>query len=113
MLPVLNVARSRQVTGGMPRLHIGSISLIRTATLRGRLMRSSDDTPLTQEFISHMLGVRRTSVSLSAHALQRAGLIRYSRGHIKILSRDGLKESACECYEVVREHFDKIVPPPS
>jgi CRP-like cAMP-binding protein len=82
------------------------------------LLHSQDATesamvPLTQEFISHMLGVRRTSVSLSAHALQRAGLIRYSRGHIEILNRDGLKESACECYEVVREYVEKAVSPPS
>jgi hypothetical protein len=58
-----------------------------------------------------MLGVRRTTVSLSAHALQTAGLIRYSRGKIKIVNRDGLKESACECYEVVRGHIDRAVPP--
>jgi CRP-like cAMP-binding protein len=71
----------------------------------------SDVVPLTQEFLSHMLGVQRTSVSLCAHTLQKAGLIRYARGHIKILDRDGLKESACECYEVVREHVNKAVPP--
>jgi hypothetical protein len=50
---------------------------------------------------------------LSAHALQRAALIRYLRRHIKIFNRDGLKESACGSYEVVREHVDKAVPPPS
>jgi CRP-like cAMP-binding protein len=72
----------------------------------------SDLVPLTQEFLSHMLGVQRTSVSLCAHTLQKAGLIRYARGQIKILDRDGLKESACECYEVVREHVNKAVPPP-
>jgi CRP-like cAMP-binding protein len=82
-----------------------------------RLLLQSQDTietdvvPLTQEFLSHMLGVQRTSVSLSAHTLQKAGLIRYSRGQIKILDRSGLKESACECYEVVREHVNKAVPP--
>jgi hypothetical protein len=57
-----------------------------------------------------MLGVRRTSVSLCAHALQKAGLIQYARGRIKILDRAGLKESACDCYEVIREHVDKAVP---
>jgi CRP-like cAMP-binding protein len=80
------------------------------------LLQSQDTTetdlvPLTQEFLSHMLGVRRTTVSLSAHALQTAGLIRYRRGNIKILNRQGLKESACECYESVRGHIDKAVPP--
>jgi CRP-like cAMP-binding protein len=71
----------------------------------------SDIVPLTQEFLSHMLGVQRTSVSLCAHTLQKAGLIRYARGQITILDRSGLKESACECYEVVREQINKAVPP--
>ena len=80
------------------------------------LLQSQDITetntvPLTQEFLSHMLGVQRTSVSLSAHTLQKAGLIRYSRGVITILNREGLKETACECYEVVREYIDHAVPP--
>jgi CRP-like cAMP-binding protein len=80
------------------------------------LLQSQDTTetdivPLTQEFLSHMLGVQRTSVSLCAHTLQKAGLIRYSRGQIRILDRTGLKESACECYDVVREHINKAVPP--
>jgi hypothetical protein len=51
------------------------------------------------------------SVSLCANALQTAGLIRYSRGQIKILDRDGLKEAACECYDVIRQHVDEAVPP--
>ena len=71
----------------------------------------SDIVPLTQELLSHMLGVRRTSVSLSAHTLQKAGLIHYSRGEIKIVNRTGLKETACECYAVVREYIDDAVPP--
>jgi len=81
------------------------------------LLQSQDATetdmvPLTQEFLSHMLGVRRPSVSLCANALQKAGLIQYSRGQIKIINRDGLKDSACECYEAIRECIDKAVPPP-
>jgi len=80
--------------------------------LQSQDVTESDIVPLTQEFLSHMLGVRRTSVSLCAHALQKAGLIRYSRGEIKIVKRNGLKESACECYEVVRDHIDKAIPPP-
>jgi CRP-like cAMP-binding protein len=78
--------------------------------LQSQDMIEADVVPLTQEFLSHMLGVRRSSVSLCAHALQTAGLIQYSRGQIRILNRDGLKESACECYEVIREHVDKAVP---
>jgi CRP-like cAMP-binding protein len=79
--------------------------------LQSQDITASDIIPLTQEFLSHMLGVRRTSVSLSAHALQKAGLIRYSRGEIKIVNRAGLMETACECYEVVREYIDQAVPP--
>jgi CRP-like cAMP-binding protein len=80
------------------------------------LLQSQDTTetdtiPLTQEFLSHMLGVQRNSVSLAAHALQNSGLINYHRGEIKILDRSGLKESACECYEVIREYIDNAVPP--
>jgi CRP-like cAMP-binding protein len=70
----------------------------------------SDTIQLTQEFLSHMMGVRRSSVTLAARTLQAAGLIQYKRGAIKILDRDGLGESACECYEVVRAHSERAVP---
>jgi CRP-like cAMP-binding protein len=79
--------------------------------LQSQDMTESDVVPLTQEFLSHMLGVRRSSVSLCAHALQTAGLIQYSRGQITILNRDGLKESACECYDVIREHVEQAILP--
>ena len=59
--------------------------------------------PLTQEFLGFMLGVRRTTVTGAAKALQDAGLIRYFRGQIEILDRKGLEAAACECYEAVRE----------
>jgi Mn-dependent DtxR family transcriptional regulator len=68
------------------------------------------DIELTQEFLSHMLGVRRTSVSLSAHTLQESGLIRYSRGKIKVVDRSGLEESACECYAAIRQRIDAALP---
>lgn len=61
----------------------------------------SDELPLTQEFISNMLGTRRASVGSAATGLQTEGLIRYSRGHISILKRDELEEFACECYRAV------------
>jgi CRP-like cAMP-binding protein len=64
---------------------------------------------LTQEFLSHMLGVRRTSVTLIAHTLQKTGLIRYSRGKIEILDRRGVEECSCECYEVLRSEIDKTL----
>jgi CRP-like cAMP-binding protein len=66
--------------------------------------------PLTQEFLSQMLGVRRTTVTLVARALQAAGLIRYHRGQIMILDRKGLEETACECYDAVRRQFDRGLP---
>ena len=56
-----------------------------------------------------MLGVRRTSVSLVAGTLQQAGLIRYRRGHIHIVNADGLREAACECYETVKAHSDRLL----
>jgi CRP-like cAMP-binding protein len=65
---------------------------------------------LTQEFLAHMLGVQRSSVSLTANGLQKAGLIHYSRGKIKILDRKGVEQAACECYAVVKREMDKVVP---
>lgn len=67
----------------------------------------SNELPLTQQFLSHMLGVRRSSVTVSAGILQQAGLIRYSRGRIAILDRQGLEYTTCECYEVFRQQFLK------
>jgi len=70
----------------------------------------SDSLPLTQEFLSQMLGIRRTTVTLVARALQEAGLIRYRRGHIVILDRAGLEEVACECYQIIQhETLPKII----
>ena len=77
--------------------------------LRVRDALGSDDLALTQEFLSQMLGVRRTSVSLVANALQKAGVIKYKRGHIKILNVDGLRECACECYASVRSMSDRLM----
>lgn len=65
--------------------------------------------PLTQEFIAEMLGVRRASVSVVAATLQKAGLIRYSRGVIEVLDRTRMEESSCECYAVVREEFERLL----
>jgi Mn-dependent DtxR family transcriptional regulator len=58
----------------------------------------SESVPLTQEFLAQMLGTRRSTVTVSAGKLQKAGLIRYTRGNITILDRSKLKKAACECY---------------
>lgn len=63
----------------------------------------SDEFRLTQEFMSHMLGVRREGVNKAAGSLQRNKLISYSRGHIILLDRAGLEAVACECYLLVKE----------
>ena len=63
---------------------------------------------LTQEFLAQMLGVRRATVSLTAGALQAAGLIGYRRGAVSITDRPGLEEVACDCYRTVRAEFDRL-----
>src|SRR4249920_3384243 len=65
---------------------------------------------MTQELIANMLGVRREGVTEAAGKLQDAGLIRYSRGQITVLDRPGLEARACECYQVVRTEFDRLLP---
>jgi CRP-like cAMP-binding protein len=63
---------------------------------------------LTQEFLSHMLGVQRTSIGLIANSLQNSGIIRYSRGTVHILDDDRLRSSACECYSIVNGEYDNL-----
>jgi len=65
---------------------------------------------MTQELIANMLGVRREGVTEGALKLQKAGLIRYSRGHITILDREGLEARTCECYAVVKREYDRLLP---
>ena len=65
---------------------------------------------MTQELIANMLGVRREGVTEAAGKLQEAGLIRYSRGRITVLDRPGLEARVCECYEVVRKEFRRLLP---
>ena len=62
----------------------------------------SDDVPLTQEFLAQMLGVRRTTVTLLAQTMQNKGLIAYSRGRIRLVDREIVRQCACECYEAMR-----------
>ncbi|MHB8744301.1 MAG: Crp/Fnr family transcriptional regulator [Sulfuricaulis sp.] len=65
---------------------------------------------MTQELISTVLGVRREGVTESATKLQKAGLIRYSRGRITVLNRKGLEWRVCECYAVIQEEYDRLLP---
>lgn len=65
--------------------------------------------PLTQAYLAIMLGVRRAGVTVAAGALQEAGLITYHRGGIRVVDRAGLEDAACECYGLVRRHFDRLI----
>jgi len=69
-----------------------------------------DELVMTQELIANMLGVRREGVTESALKLQQDGLIRYARGRITVLDRDGLKKRTCECYAVVKAEYDRLLP---
>lgn len=69
----------------------------------------SDEILMTQEFISNMLGGRRESVTVAAGHLQDAGLIQYSRGHIRVLDRNGMEAFVCECYRVVKDEVDRLM----
>ena len=69
----------------------------------------SESLHLTQEFLSQMLGVQRSTVTVAAGELQRAGLIGYSRGRIHILDRPGLTQRTCECYSIVNAAYNRIL----
>jgi CRP-like cAMP-binding protein len=89
------------------RLHRVEQRLCRRILLcRDRLQ--SDELLMTHEFMANMLGGRRQSVTAAAGRLQAAGLIHYARGHIKILDRAGLEQSACECYSLVKTELERL-----
>jgi CRP-like cAMP-binding protein len=77
--------------------------------LQSRDLLMSDTLPLTQEFLSQMLGVQRSSVTLVARKLQEVGLISYRRGRIHVLDVEGLQDSCCECYTAINRHFQRLV----
>lgn len=70
----------------------------------------SNELVMTQDLIANMLGVRREGVNEGALRLQRAGLIRYARGHISVLNRAELERRTCECYAVVKREYDRLLP---
>jgi CRP-like cAMP-binding protein len=70
---------------------------------------STDDIPLTHEYLAMMLGTGRSGVTIAVGALQDAALIRSARGTIRILNRPGVEAASCECYEVAREQFGGIL----
>jgi CRP-like cAMP-binding protein len=70
----------------------------------------SNELTMTQELIANMLGVRREGVTQAAGNLQSAGLIKYSRGRITVIDRPGLEQRVCECYEVVKKEFERLLP---
>lgn len=90
------------------RLHEVDARLARWLLLSADRMETQS-LHLTQEFLSQMLGVQRSTVTVAAGELQRAGLIGYSRGHIHILDRLGLIERACECYSIVNASYERIL----
>lgn len=68
-----------------------------------------DEMMLTQEFISHMLGTRRSGVTVAASTLSQAGMIRYFRGKITILNQENLEATSCECYGVIKDEFARLL----
>ena len=96
-----------QVTAACNALHPIQKRLARWI-LQTRDRIDTDTVPLTQELLSEMLGVRRSSVSEIANRLQANGLIRYSRGTIEIVNRPALEAAACECYGVIRDQAMRI-----
>jgi CRP-like cAMP-binding protein len=90
------------------RLHSTDIRFARWLLLT-QDRAQSDEFFITQEFLATMLGVHRPSVSVVAGLFQQAGIIRYTRGQMKILDRAKLEESSCECYAMVRSQFERLL----
>jgi CRP-like cAMP-binding protein len=90
------------------RLHSVEQQLCRWLLLSHDRVKA-DELIMTQELIADMLGVRREGVTVAAGRLQDAGAIGYVRGHIKILDRQKLEQTVCECYRVVKDEFDRLL----
>jgi len=99
-----------QQSAGCNALHAVEKRLCRWL-LQTRDRSDSNMLSLTQEFLSEMMGVQRTSVTMIARQLQAEGLIQYRRGRVEITDRDGLEKRACECYEVTRRKNEDVFLP--
>ncbi|MGX1318516.1 CRP-like cAMP-binding protein [Bradyrhizobium sp. USDA 377] len=80
--------------------------------LRAHDLSDSISLPLTQEALAQMMGVRRNAISMVAHALQRAGIIRYTRGQIEIIDLPALKATSCDCYSAVKASYSRLLGAP-
>jgi CRP-like cAMP-binding protein len=119
------VSKSEAISDLLTRYHMALMTQVQQTSLcnsvhdaPSRLSRlllllneQGNDDPIsfTQERLADMLGLRRTSVTLAARTLKSRRLIRYGRGRIEIVDRNGLKAAACECYEVVSRTFDQFL----
>jgi CRP-like cAMP-binding protein len=113
MLQVYTQALMVQISQGMA---CNGIHSIRQRCARWLLMThdrvAAETFPLSQEFLALMLGVRRAGVNKVATELKQAGLIQYSRGVIRILKRKELEDTSCECYQVIKREFDRLLGSP-
>ena len=91
------------------RVHEVEARLARWLLMAAGLMETTN-IHLTQEFLSQMLGTRRSTVTVAAGALQRSGMIGYSRGRVEIVNRDMLEGASCECYSIIRDMYLRIYP---
>ncbi|BAZ22723.1 cyclic nucleotide-binding protein [Kalymmatonema gypsitolerans NIES-4073] len=101
------IAQISQTTG-CNSLHVLEQRLARWL-LEAQDRVDSDDLKLTQEFLGHMLGVRRAGVTQAAQKFQESGLIRYQRGRVQILDQRRLEATSCECFRVLREEYDRLL----
>lgn len=110
-----------QYTSAVIRMTAQTAACNRVHTVEERMSRwllmtldrvGNNEFALTQEFLAQMLGVRRPTVNIAGATLQRAGLIRYSRGKIAVVDREGLESASCECYARIRDEFAQALRQP-